>query len=463
MTTNVAAAVNMAINSIVTPIVGLSMTLKTKSEEVSLNSKKPVLDYVPFLVDISLAILTLSTGIYTLSQEKIELKHIAMMFITLFGALAFKNISTDYANKKRKDELDEKLDANFKSIVDSYAGNGTFTYIGKASRAIEIIAQDLSRARDVRNTDLYFKIRRRIIDEKEQKAREPIYEYVKSGTAWVDIVSPNFLEKPNIDLAEKQIRDHSDEKLRYQLMVTPRSFPAVNFVLLGFGEAGANDKIRVYFGWGRHDKEHNGPVFVSDDERLVSMFDDIWKCLYDDAIPYDIFRQTYELHEDVVGVWANISFDERQNRVRNGATMVIREGRGGRLQIEGTIYGGFGKTQLERIGSFRSTSVRYASRRLYFSYERSSALSASDDGDLSIDGNASAALMVLTLTPGNKKMSGFAIIGDRGRVGITSERLSPLRPLLESASEEYERESLAMLGKMAKERGEASTSPGPDQ
>lgn len=395
------------------------------------------LPFLPIFADIINVGLIVCIGFFALSQDVFEPRDAGILFISLFSVLAFRNVAETYSKYRTGADEQENLKRQISTLSNEIRGTSSITLIGRADKAIAKIQGDLERASEIKNTDLFFKIDRKIIGDDEKGARSPIDAYMTLGKKWTDIISPNLLEKVNAHLADRQISSAANSDLRYRLLVTCRSYPAINFVLLTFSDQNGIETNRVYFGWGRHDEEPNGHVFSSEHPELIAMFSSYWRSLYNDALPYDEFVQRFELHEAVLGVWANASWSEIGEN--NFATMVIREDEAGRLLIEGTIYVADRKGGFERIGSFRSTSARLASRRLYFSYERSTAGNTKLGHISSIDGSASSALMVLTLDADGNGMKGFAVIGEPlARVEILSRRLAVKRAVLHPSAVEYE-------------------------
>lgn len=225
-------------------------------------------------------------------------------FITFIYPIA---VAKEDALNKNISRIHEEIHLNTSQISRQIEQSGAIIYRGHYNSIVlsgsAKLDQALENAKVIKNTFAMHEIKKEergkfIKHEMLQKRKVLIKKTIESNKnyQWIDILSRSALPKVNETIAE--IYELHNEK--YIPMVLDDEFPVVNMIIIK-----SNDHAEVWFGFGLIKGVEDGPVYSTEDSRLVEYFEAYFDSLYEKARKW--VPSTIMLAQ---GAWVSVAYED---------------------------------------------------------------------------------------------------------------------------------------------------------
>lgn len=119
-------------------------------------------------------------------------------------------------------------------------------------------------------------------DTLDRFMQKDMVQCIENGSRWIDIFSDPHAEKIINDVAWWA---EQNSNRQYQCFTVKNNMPIINFIILYYKDDDL-DRSEVLFGWGHFDHYHLAPVFKSEDNEIVGLFERFFSSLLEVSIPY---------------------------------------------------------------------------------------------------------------------------------------------------------------------------------
>ena len=293
--------------------------------------------------------------------------------IVLFSGFALTQVVKTYLFQKEtmnhNESLEETLNEANSRIEKIGANTSTIRLIENIDSAIEEISRQFDGAIEVKDTSIFYNLPNiNGILKNNYTFLNKISKFLNDGKSIIHIGNAEYWI--NVKNSSEYINNLNREStFNSQFFLLNSSYPVINFIIFKYKNSNFQYNKRIYFGWGRHKKDPNGHVFVSQDTHLIETFEKYFECLIQDSTETNKQKIDDLIVDKIVGHWVNVAFmvDENSqieywNHVEHDIEIIQER----EVVTSGVICTDKG----EKVGTLHSTSGKIDGNEVVFSYER---------------------------------------------------------------------------------------------